>query len=144
MKKFFAFSAAFVFSLFFAACDSSTSSSSSISAEDCTLSEEGVKVLRPAGGEVFSIGDSIEITFVANYKNAAGFHVLFKADSSAEGVDLFPRSIGDDAPKGTSCTTVKALLSSDAATASENAFVRVYAYNAGRIRGDSKAFTVKE
>ncbi len=155
MKKRLALSTILFAGAFLAACSSSSSSadaedssssgisSSSSEAFDCTLEEEGVKILLPAGGEAFSIGDSIEIRFVANYKNAGGFRVLYKASAEDSGTDLFENSIGDDAPDGTECTAVKALLGEDL-TASDEAFLRVQAYNAGKIRADSETFSVKE
>lgn len=137
------------------ACDSSSSSSddgnssastakssSSVNAADCALSEDGVKVVLPAGGETFAIGDSMTIVFGAKYNNAGSFDVLFFADSSATGLSMFSTSVGPESPDGTECYTVKALLSDSTAAVSSKAFVRVKAYNKGTIRGDSKAFTV--
>ncbi len=94
---------------FLMGCGSSSSSSSSNGEEfDCSLSEDGVKVFTPKGGEVFKRGDSVEVTFVAKYKNAGGY--------------LDPENI----------------------QVSDKAFVQIEAYNAGKIRGKSETFTVKE
>jgi len=147
MKKQLALSLAFLTSAFLMGCGSSSSSSddnsaSSYDPKDCTLAEEGIKVLLPSGGEEFTLGDSVEIVFVANYANAGGFSVLYRANEEDKGKDLFPTSVGDDAPDGTSCTTVKALLS-ESLTASTEAFIFVKAYNAPKIRASSNTFTVK-
>ena len=138
--------------LAFVACDSDSSSnsdnnsSSSSSKEyDCTMTAEGVKVLAPEGGETFSIGDTITVVFGANYANAGGFHVYYKADVDSNRVDLFAGSVGPEGPDGSECYEVTAILSADMGViASDNAFIRVEAYNWGVIRGDSKTFTVKE
>ena len=129
--------------LAFVACDSDTSSNSE--AYDCTMTEEGVKIFSPEGGETFAIGDEFTVVFGANYANAGGFRVLYKADVDSNSIDLFEESVGPDAPEGSECYEVKVTLSADMGlVASENAFIRVQAYNSAAIRGDSKTFTVKE
>lgn len=128
---------------FLMGCGSSSSSSDG-EGFGCNLSEDGVKVFTPAGGDVFKLGDSVEVTFVAKYKNAGGFKVYYKADENDKGVNLFETSVGDEAPDGTHCTTVSAYLDPERVLVSDKAFVRVEAYNSGRIRGDSETFTVKE
>lgn len=122
----------------------SSSSSSDGEGFGCNLSEDGVKVFTPKGGEVFKLGDSVEVTFVAKYKNAGGFKVYYKADENDKGVNLFANSIGDEAPDGKHCTTVSAYLDPENIQASDKAFIQVEAYNAGKIRGNSETFTVKE
>ena len=148
MKKQFAISFALLASAFLMGCGSSSSSandensSSSYDSKDCTLSEDGIKILLPSGGEEYTIGDSVTIVFVAKYANAGGFSVLYKASEDDKGADLFKNSVGDDAPDGTACTEVKALLS-DKLTASTEASIFVKAYNAPKIRATSNTFTVK-
>lgn len=130
-------------SIAFMACDSD--SSSNAKEYDCTMTEEGVKVLAPEGGETFSIGDTVTVVFGANYANAPGFRVLYKADVDSNGVDLFKESVGPTGPDGSECYEVTAVLSADMGViASNNAFIRVGAYGVGVIHGDSKTFTVKE
>ena len=71
--------------------------------------------------------------------------MLYKADVDSNSIDLSEESVGPDAPKGSECYEVKVTLSADmGVVASENAFIRVQAYNSAAIRGDSKTFTVKE
>jgi hypothetical protein len=132
-----------LFALAFMACDSGSSSNSE--AYDCTMTEEGVKVFFPEGGESFNMGDTITVIFGANYANAGGFRVLYKADVDSNGVDLSEESVGPDAPEGSECYEVSVALSADMGViASEKAFIRVQAYNSAATRGDSKTFVVKE
>lgn len=150
MKKRFTLSLALLAGAWMVGCSSSSSasdedsssSSASYNSEDCTLSEKGVKILLPAGDEEYKIGDSVTIVFVANYLNAGGFKVLYKANADDQGSQLFANSIGDEAPDGTECTEVKALLKEEL-TPSTEAFIRVQAYNAPKIRANSNTFTVK-
>lgn len=136
-----------------AACDSSSSSSddgsssastakssSSVSAAECALSSDGVKVVLPAGGETFKLGDSVTIVYGAKYSNAGSFDILYYSDS-ATGISVVPMSVGPQSPDGTECYTEKVFLS-DALSASNAAFFRVKAYNKPTLRGDSKTFTV--
>ncbi len=141
MKKVFLV-ASCVATAFFMGCGSSSSGSDE--QFDCNLSEDGVKVFTPAGGEVFKLGDSIEVTFVARYRNAGGFKAYYKASENDKGVNLFANSIGEEAPDGTRCTTVSAYLDPESIEPSDKAFIQVEAYNAGKIRGNSETFTVKE
>ena len=150
MKKRFTLSLALLAGAWMVGCSSSSSasdedsssSSASYNSEDCTLSEQGVKILLPAGDEEYKIGDSITIVFVAKYANANGFKVLYKANADDQGTQLFANSIGDEAPDGTECTEVKALLKEEL-TPSTEAFIHVEAYLAGKIRANSNTFTVK-
>lgn len=170
MKKFWAIPASLLFGLSLVACGDSSSSasdndlssaaessssekeisssseesSSSGEADECTLAEDGVKILAPVGGEVFSLGDSIEIRFVAKSNRAGGFKAYYKASADAEGENLFKNSIGEEAPDGTRCETVRAYLDPEQIEASDNAFIRVEAYNAPKVRANSGTFTVKE
>ncbi len=130
-------------SALFVGCGSSSSGSDG-ERFDCNLSEDGVKVFSPAGGEVFRLGDSVEVIFVAKYRNAGGFKAYYKASEDDKGVNLFANSIGEEAPDGTRCTTVSAYLDPESVEASDKAFIQVEAYNAGKIRGNSETFTVKE
>lgn len=150
MKKQFTLSLALLAGSLMMGCSSSSSasdedsssSSASYNPEDCTLAEKGIKILLPAGDEEYKLGDSVTIVFVANYSNAGSFSVLYKANADDQGSQLFANSIGDEAPDGTECTEVKALLS-DTLSASTEAFIRVQAYNAPKIRANSNTFTVK-
>lgn len=145
MKKRFTLSLALLVGAWMVGCSSSSSASDSTPSynpEDCTLAEEGIKILLPAGDEEYKIGDSVTIVFVANYLNAGGFKVLYKANADDQGSQLFANSIGDEAPDGTECTEVKALLS-DTLSASTEAFIHVEAYLKGKIRANSNTFTVK-
>lgn len=137
-----------------AACDSSSSSSddgsssastakssSSVSAAECALSSDGVKVVLPAGGETFKLGDSVTVVYGAKYSNAGSFDILYYPNSSATGISVVSTSVGPDSPDGTECYTEKVLLS-DTLSVSNSAFFRVRAYSKGTVRGDSKTFTV--
>lgn len=139
MKKVFLVASS-IATAFFMGCGSSSSSS----AFDCSRPDDGVKVFTPAGEEVFRLGDSIEVTFVARFRNAGGFKAYYKASEDDKGVNLFASSIGEEAPDGTRCTTVSAYLDPETIEASDKAFIQVEAYNAGKIRGNSETFTVKE
>ena len=65
-----------------------------------------------------------------------------KANADDKGSELFTGSVGDVSPDGTECTEVKALLKEEL-TPSKEAFIRVQAYNAPKIRANSNTFTVK-
>ena len=145
MKKRFTLSLALLAGAWMVGCSSSSSASDSTPSynpEDCTLAEEGIKILLPAGDEEYKIGDSVTIVFVANYSNAGGFNVLYKANADDKGSELFTGSVGDVSPDGTECTEVKALLKEEL-TPSKEAFIHVEAYLKGKIRANSNTFTVK-
>lgn len=145
MKKMFPLISSIFVAALLAGCGSSGSSSDSGKDDfDCSLASDGVKVFSPKGGEVFRLGDSVEVTFVAKYKNAGGFKVYYKADEEDAGTNLFSTSIGEEAPDGTRCTTVSAYLDPENVTPSDKAFIRVEAYNSGKIRGNSETFSVKK
>lgn len=145
MKSLFWKFSALAFATVIAGCSSSSGSSGSDSDGkdyDCSLDEDGVKVFAPEGGETFHLGDSVEVTFVAKYKNAGSFKVTLR---TADGnVSLFDTSVGEEAPDGTHCTTVKAYLNPETVPVADSAVVHVEAYNAARIRGDSEAFSIRE
>ena len=126
-----------------ASSSSQETPSSSSSLADCTLKEEGVKILLPESNSEWKIGDSITVQFVANYVNAGGFRVIYKVDENDKGTDLFSGSVGEEAPDGTSCTTVSAFLDADVVQPSDNAVLRVQSYNAPKIRNDVQ-IVVKE
>src|SRR5574344_225133 len=131
-----------------AACDSSSSSSddgsssastakssSSVSAAECALSSDGVKVVLPAGGETFKLGDSVTVVYGAQYSAAGSVDILDHPTSSATGVSVVSTSVGPDSPDGTECYTEK-VLRPETLSVCDSAFFGVKAYNKGVVRGE--------
>ena len=83
---------------------------------DCTVSG-GVKVLYPAGGEEFKMGDTITVIYGSDVQGS-GYRFIFKVNEEDLGKDAFPNSVGPEEPDGKTCYEQKIVLSKDFAKAS--------------------------
>ena len=129
-------------SLAFFACDSENDNPAKPS-DDCSVTD-GVKVVSPAGGETFKIGQKITVVFGSDIDDS-GYKIEFKASDKVKGVDLTTGSIGDDyVADGKTCYEQKVVLDAEKVTAGKNVFIRVVPYNKTSKYGDSKPFTIKE
>lgn len=129
---------------FFACGGDDDSPTSAKSGYDCTVSD-GVKVVYPAGGETFKVGETIEVVFGTTVQDDYSF--VFRKNKGDMGSELFDESFDLTAPAdGKTCHTMKVKL--DAAhgvEATKTGFIRVYPYhsqNKGAI--NAKPFTVEK
>lgn len=141
----------------FVACDSSSSepedsssaskdrSSSSTGSDageyDCTAS--GVKVLYPAGGESFKMGDTITVVYGSDVLGS-GFRFVFKQNVDDAGMDMLEESAGPEEPDGKSCYEQKVVLDEEYATVSDEAIIRVIPYEKTGKAANSGAFKVSK
>ena len=128
---------------FFACGDDDDSPTGANAGYDCTVSD-GVKVVYPAGGETFKVGDEITVIFGTTVDETHGF--AFKKDDKERGYDLFDESIYLTAPAdGKTCHTVKVKLDAERGVEPTlTGIIRVYPYQHSSKGGYSKPFTVKE
>ena len=110
------------------------SDSSSTPKYDCTV-KGGVKVLYPAGGETFHLGDTITVVYGSDVQGS-GYRFIFKVNEEDLGKDAFPNSVGPEEQK--------IVLSKDFAKASNEAIIRVAPYERQNKGADSEPFKVKE
>ena len=118
------------------------SDSSSTPKYDCTV-KGGVKVLYPAGGETFHLGDTITVVYGSDVQGS-GYRFAFKVDEADAGMDMFKGSVGPESPDGKTCYEQKIVLSKDFAKASNEAIIRVAPYERQNKGADSEPFKVKE
>lgn len=109
---------------------------------DCTV-KGGVKVLYPAGGETFHLGDTITVVYGSDVQ-CSGYRFIFKVNEEDLGKDAFPNSVGPEEPDGKTCYEQKIVLSKDLAKASNEAIIRVAPYERQNKGADSEPFKVKE
>ncbi|MBR6318046.1 MAG: hypothetical protein IKR75_06440 [Fibrobacter sp.] len=109
---------------------------------DCTV-KGGVKVLYPAGGETFHLGDTITVVYGSDVQGS-GYRFIFKVNEEDLGKDAFPNSVGPEEPDGKTCYEQKIVLSKDFAKASNEAIIRVAPYERQNKGADSEPFKVKE
>lgn len=109
---------------------------------DCTVSN-GVKVVFPAGGEEFSMGDTITVIYGSDVKGT-GFRFVFKVGENDAGLDMLPGSAGPEDPDGKTCYEQKVVLSDDYAEPTDEAIIRVVQYERQNKAANSGTFTVKE
>ena len=82
-------------SLAFFACgddDDDSSTGPSTPKYDCSV-KGGVKVVYPAGGESFKIGEEITVVYGTDV-DGSGYRFVFKVDEEDIGMDLFEGSMG--------------------------------------------------
>lgn len=121
---------------------SSSSNGSDKTKYDCTV-KDGVKVVYPAGGETFHVGDTITVIYGAKIEDS-GFCFKFKVDESDIGVDMLDGSAGPEVGDGKTCYKQEVVLSPDVVEASETAMIRVHPYNRQNKGATSEPFKVKE
>ena len=110
---------------------------------DCSVSD-GVKVVYPAGGEKFKVGQTIDVVFGTDLDDN-GYRVVFNKNSSDVGMDLTDGSVGPSGRgDGKTCYTVKVKLSSDRVDATSNGIIRVVPYNKSSKGVNSKEFVVEK
>ena len=127
---------------FFACGDDDDSPTSAKSGYDCTVSD-GVKVVYPAGGETFTVGQTIEVVFGTTVD--VDHNIDFKKDERDVGFSLVDESYELKAPAdGKTCHTVKVTLDADRGVVStKTGMIRVYPYSPQGKGANSKPFTVK-
>ena len=109
---------------------------------DCTVSG-GVKVVFPAGGEEFKMGETITVVYGSDIAGS-GFRFVFKVDEDDAGMDMLTGSAGPENPDGKTCYTQEVVLSDDYAEPSDEAIIRVVPYQRQSKGANSAAFKVKE
>lgn len=133
--------------LAFFACSSDDSSSPSSNEDevsfDCSV-KNGVKVVYPAGGETFHIGDTIKVVYGTDI-DFGGFGFKFRADENQMGQDLLDGSADAKYLDGKKCNEQIVVLDEDHdVSASDEAVIRVYPYNNQAKGANSGKFKVKK
>jgi len=133
-------------SLAFFACggdDDSPSAAPSTPTYDCTVSD-GIKVVSPAGGETFKVGEEITVVFGTDIVDAS-YRIGFKNSSGVQALDLTDDGSVDAVMDGKTCNVYKIKLSADyGVEPTETGFIRIAPYNKQNKGADSKSFVVKE
>ena len=122
---------------------SSVKSNGSSADYDCSVSD-GVKVVYPAGGEKFKVGQTIDVVFGTSVDDS--YRIVFRKNTSDAGVDLLDESFDLNGPAdGKTCYTVKVKLSSDRGVdVTSNGIIRVIPYNKQNKGSNSKEFVVEK
>ena len=133
----------------FTACDDSSSASSddNKTSYDCSVTD-GVKVVYPAGGESFKMGDTITVVYGSDVKGS-GYHFYFKTSEEAEPRDMLDESAGPETPDGKTCYEQKVALTEDFLPDDvefpiEKAVIRVAPYEKTAKGANSGSFKVSE
>lgn len=132
-------------SLAFLACgdDKSSTGPDGSSIFDCSVTD-GVKVVSPAGGETFKIGETIKVVFGSDM-DFGGFGVEFRYDDGSKKVNLLDETIDDAVVDGKTCNEYSIKLDADlGVVATDDAFIYVYPYSKQSKAGKSGTFKVKE
>ncbi|MBQ2561691.1 MAG: hypothetical protein II565_14095 [Fibrobacter sp.] len=131
-------------SLAFLACgdDDDSPAGPSTPSYDCSV-KGGVKVVYPAGGETFKIGETITVIYGSDVEDS-GYRFLFKKNAGDPGMDLFDESVGPEKPDGKTCYEQKVKLSKDIVEATSTGAIRVQPYNKSSKGNNSGLFIVKE
>lgn len=127
----------------FTACgdSSSTSSDDGKVAYDCSV-KDGVKVVSPAGGESFKLGETIKIVFGSDM-NYGGFGVEIRFNDGEKKINLFEDSIDDATIDGKTCNEYTAVLDAELGIeAADDAYIYVYPYSKQTKAGKSGTFKV--
>ena len=121
----------------------SSSSAEHISTKvyDCSVTG-GVKVVYPAGGETFKIGDEITVVYGTDV-DCSGYRFVFKMDEKDIGMDLFDRTMGlEGKGDGKTCYEQKVKLSMDVVNPTSTGIIRVMPYENSRKGANSVYFNV--
>ena len=130
-------------SLAFRACDDSTSASDEGGkSRDCSVSD-GVKVVYPAGGETFKIGEKITVVYGSSVQGS-GYRFVFKTSEDDIGKDLLEESAGPESPDGKTCYEQEVVLDKNLVKATSNGIIRVVPYEKTKKAANSGTFKVKE
>lgn len=130
----------------FMACGDDSSSASSeddiTAGLDCSV-KDGVKVVKPAAGESFKMGDTITVVYGSDVQGS-GYQFLFKTSEDDKGLDMLPESAGPEAPDGKTCYEQKVVLDEEWAEATDTAIIRVQPYEKTAKAANSGSFKVAE
>lgn len=134
-------------SLAFLACgdddDDKSPASPSKAEYDCTVTG-GTKILYPAGGETFHIGDKVKVVYASDLDDS-GYVLEFKKDADSKGKALVDGSIGvDGKAESGKCYEEEVVLSEDVVETSKNAVIRIKPYVNTSKGANSGEFTVVE
>ena len=122
---------------------SSVKSNGSSADYDCSVSD-GVKVVYPAGGEKFKVGQTIDVVFGTSVDDS--YRIVFRKNTSDAGADLLDESFDLNGPAdGKTCYTVKVKLSgSMGVEPTMHGIIRVAPYNRQNKGANSKEFVVEK
>ncbi len=123
---------------------SSVKSNGSSADYDCSVSN-GVKVVYPAGGEKFKVGQTIDVVFGTSVEDN-GYRIIFKKNTSDAGADLLDEFFDLNGPAdGKTCYTVKVKLSGSVGVEpTMHGIIRVAPYNRQNKGASSKEFVVEK
>jgi len=126
----------------FVACDDSSSAAAANSTAnlDCSV-KNGVKVLKPAAGDTFKMGETITVVYGSDIQGS-GYRFVFKANEEDAGEDMLEESAGPKEPDGKTCYEQKVVLGEDYSAPSEAAVIRVIPYENTSKGANSAAFKV--
>ena len=127
------------------ACGDSSSSSSaedngSETSYDCSV-KDGVKVVAPAKGDSFKMGDTITVVYGSDVEGS-GYSFKFKTSEEDAGTDMLEESAGPEKPDGKTCYEQKVVLTKDVAEPAEEAIIRVVPYEKTSKGSNSGTFKV--
>lgn len=111
---------------------------------DCSVSD-GVKVVYPAGGEKFKVGQTIDVVFGTSIEDN-GYRIVFKKNAGDAGMDLREEAFDLNGPAdGKTCYSVKVKLDAEyGVEATSNGIIRVIPYNRSNKGANSKEFVVEK
>lgn len=111
---------------------------------DCSVSD-GVKVVYPAGGEKFKVGQTIDVVFGTSIEDN-GYRIVFKKNAGDAGMDLRDDAFDLNGPAdGKTCYSVKVKLDAEyGVEATSNGIIRVIPYNRSNKGANSKEFVVEK
>ena len=119
---------------------SSSSAKSNSGAYDCSVTD-GVKVVYPAGGETFNVGDEITVVFGTAVEDN-GYRIIFKNGNSDLGMDLLNEYV-EAQMDGKTCNEVRVKLFADRGVeATSTGIIRVAPYNWQNKGANSETFNV--
>ena len=107
---------------------------------DCTVTD-GVKVVYPAGGETFKVGDEITVVFGTAIEDN-GYRIVFKKEVFDQGYDLTNEAY-DAVMDGKTCNEVKVKLDAEKGVEeTSTGIIRVVPYNKSNKGVNSNTFKV--
>ena len=145
--KLSAFAVSMLAAVAFTACDDSSSADDNSKNYDCSV-KGGVKVVSPAGGESFKLGETVTVVFGTDVDDS-GYRFLLKTSEEDPGLDLLDSSVTVSNPDGKTCIEQKVVLSEDALPDDvklplKGAIIRVSPYNKTSKAANSGAFKLTE
>jgi len=107
---------------------------------DCSVTD-GVKVVYPAGGETFKVGQTIRVVYGSDVQGS-GYRFVFKKSEDDMGLDLLEESAGPEGPDGKTCYVQEVVLSADLVEETLTGFIRVVPYEYAKKGANSGEFFV--